>query len=172
MHELVKKTQFCVNFIALCLQNRSFQTQQSCQLLNRSDHHIWSWILGNDWGTLYQVQAAEIGFLWRVHSLTLSEKMRSCEFRKDLNVEPLLLRMERSQLRWFDRASKDNRGKSCCLHSWESGPEVVQGSDYTSDHCFVTSWDGASKTNWDCSCSSTVAATRSGETTRSEMSKA
>ena len=36
VHGLVKLTQFCVNFIALWLQNGSFQTPQSCQFLNRS----------------------------------------------------------------------------------------------------------------------------------------
>ena len=36
MHGLVKLTQFCVSFIALCSQNGSFQTPQSCQFSNRS----------------------------------------------------------------------------------------------------------------------------------------
>jgi len=36
IHGLVKQTQFCVNFIALCLQNGSFQTPQSCQFSNQS----------------------------------------------------------------------------------------------------------------------------------------
>jgi len=36
IHGLVKQTQFCVSFIDMCLQNRSFQTPQSCQFLNRS----------------------------------------------------------------------------------------------------------------------------------------
>jgi len=36
IHGLATQTQFCVNFIALLSQNGSFQTQQSCQLLNRS----------------------------------------------------------------------------------------------------------------------------------------
>jgi len=35
IHGLVKLTQFCVNLIALWLQNGSFQTPQSCQFLNR-----------------------------------------------------------------------------------------------------------------------------------------
>ena len=36
IHGLVKIRQFCMSFIALWSQNRSFQTPQSCQFLNRS----------------------------------------------------------------------------------------------------------------------------------------
>jgi len=36
IHGLIKQTQFCVNFIALWSRNGSFQTQRSCQFLNRS----------------------------------------------------------------------------------------------------------------------------------------
>jgi len=36
---------------------------------------------------LTQVQAAELGFLLRAEGVTLSDKVRSCEIRKDLNVE-------------------------------------------------------------------------------------
>jgi len=49
-------------------------------------------------GILSQVQAAEMGFLRRVHGVTLRDKVRSCELLKALNIEPLL-RLERSQLR-------------------------------------------------------------------------
>jgi len=50
---------------------------------------------------LSQVQAAEMGFLRRVHCVTLCDEVRRCEIRKAPNVEPLVLRIERSQLRWF-----------------------------------------------------------------------
>jgi len=49
IHRLIKQTQFCVSFIALWSQNRSFQTPQSCQIGLCSDPHLWSLILGNDW---------------------------------------------------------------------------------------------------------------------------
>jgi len=39
-------------------------------------------------GILSQVQAGEMGFLRRVHGATLCDKVRSCEIRKTLNVEP------------------------------------------------------------------------------------
>ena len=48
-----------------------------------------------------QVQASEMRFLRRIEGVTLFNKVRSSEIRKSLNIEPLLLRIERSQLRWF-----------------------------------------------------------------------
>jgi len=54
---------------------------------------------------LSQVQAAEMGFLRRVHVVTLRDKVRSSEIHKALNVEPLL-RIERSQLHWFGHVSR------------------------------------------------------------------
>ena len=46
-----------------------------------------------------QVQASEMKFLRRIEGVTLFNKVRSSEIRKSLNIEPLLLRIERSQLR-------------------------------------------------------------------------
>jgi len=53
---------------------------------------------------LSQVQAAEMGLLWRVHSVTLHDEVPNHENCKALNVE-LLLRIEIYQLRWFDYVS-------------------------------------------------------------------
>jgi len=49
---------------------------------------------------LSQVQVAEMGFLRKVHGVTLRDKVSSCEIRKALNVEPHL-RIERSKLLWL-----------------------------------------------------------------------
>ena len=61
------------------------------------------------WGTsekiLSQVQAAEMGLLWRVHGVTLHDEVRNHENCKALNVE-LLLRIEKYQLRWFGHVSR------------------------------------------------------------------
>ena len=46
-----------------------------------------------------QVQAFEMRFLRRIEGVTLFNKVRSSEIRKSLNIKPLLLRIERSQLR-------------------------------------------------------------------------
>ena len=53
-----------------------------------------------------QVQASEIRFLQKIERVTLFNKVRSSEIRKSLNIKPLLLRSERSQLRWFGHVSR------------------------------------------------------------------
>ena len=53
-----------------------------------------------------QVQASEMRFLRRIEGVTLFNKVRSSEIRKSFNIEPLLLRIEKSQLRWFGHVSR------------------------------------------------------------------
>ena len=53
-----------------------------------------------------QVQASEMRFLRRIEGVTLFNKVRSSEIRKSLIIELLLLRIERSQLRWFGHVSR------------------------------------------------------------------
>ena len=53
-----------------------------------------------------QVQASEMRFLQRIEGVTMFNKVRSSEIRKSFNIEPLLLRIERSQLRWFGHVSR------------------------------------------------------------------
>ena len=53
-----------------------------------------------------QVQVSEMRFLQKIEGVTLFNKVRSCEIRESLNIEPLLLRIERSQLRWFGHVSR------------------------------------------------------------------
>ncbi|KAJ0002535.1 hypothetical protein NQD34_007684 [Periophthalmus magnuspinnatus] len=47
------------------------------------------------------IQAAEMGFLCRVAGRTLRDRVRSSVTREELGVEPLLLHVERNQLRWL-----------------------------------------------------------------------
>ncbi|KAF7644066.1 hypothetical protein LDENG_00228770, partial [Lucifuga dentata] len=47
------------------------------------------------------IQAEEMRFLRRVSGLTLRDRVRSSDIQEGLRVEPLLLHIERSQLRWF-----------------------------------------------------------------------
>ena len=51
-----------------------------------------------------QLQAAIMSFHRRVTGLSLRDRMRSCDIWEELRVEPLLLPIERSQLRWFQHA--------------------------------------------------------------------
>jgi hypothetical protein len=48
-----------------------------------------------------RIQAAEMRFLRRVAGLTLLDRVRSSEIRQGFNMEPALLQIERSQLRWI-----------------------------------------------------------------------
>ncbi|MGH2507006.1 MAG: reverse transcriptase domain-containing protein [Ktedonobacteraceae bacterium] len=51
--------------------------------------------------TRSRIQAAEMRFLRGIAGLTLRDRVRSSAIREGLNIEPLLLRIERSQLRWL-----------------------------------------------------------------------
>ena len=56
--------------------------------------------LASDRRARSQVQASEMRFLQRIKGVILfNNKVRCSEIRKSLNIEPLLLRLERSQLR-------------------------------------------------------------------------
>ncbi|KAK3558768.1 hypothetical protein QTP86_028769 [Hemibagrus guttatus] len=48
-----------------------------------------------------QIQAAEMSFLRRVAGRSLRDRVRSSVTREELGVEPLLLHIERGQLRWL-----------------------------------------------------------------------
>ena len=48
-----------------------------------------------------RVQASEMRFLRRIKGVTLLDKVCNSEIHNSLNVESLLLRIERSQLKWF-----------------------------------------------------------------------
>ncbi|KAK3506410.1 hypothetical protein QTP70_009330 [Hemibagrus guttatus] len=48
-----------------------------------------------------QIQAAEMSFLRRVSGRSLRDRVRSSVTREELGVEPLLLHIERGQLRWL-----------------------------------------------------------------------
>ncbi|TWW55039.1 hypothetical protein D4764_09G0000880 [Takifugu flavidus] len=51
--------------------------------------------------TRSRVQVAKMSFLRRVAGLSLRDRVRSSAIREELGVEPLLLRVERSQMRWL-----------------------------------------------------------------------
>ena len=68
-----------------------------------------SWVVTEK--VLSEVQAAGCFFLRRVHGMTLRDKVRSCEIRKALNVEPLLLRIARFQPSWFGHVTRMTQEK-------------------------------------------------------------
>ena len=59
-----------------------------------------------------RVQAAEMGFLRRISGLTLLDKVKSADIRKSLNIESLLFRLERSQLRWYGHVTQMSQEKT------------------------------------------------------------
>ena len=59
-----------------------------------------------------RVQAAEMGFLRRISGLTLLDKVKSADIRESLNIESLLLRLERSQLRWYGHVTRMSQEKT------------------------------------------------------------
>ena len=76
-----------------------------------------------------RVQAAEMGFLRRISGLTLLDDVKSADIRESLNIESLLLRLERSQLRWYGhvtRMSQEKTAKNCSVqHRLVEGLEAV-----------------------------------------------
>ena len=80
-----------------------------------------------------RVQAAEMGFLRRISVLTLLDKVKSADIRESLNIESLLFRLERSQLRWYGhvaRMSQKKTAKNCSgQHRSVEGLEVVPERD-------------------------------------------
>ena len=60
-----------------------------------------------------RIQAAEMSFLRGVAGLSLRDRVRSSDIWRELGVEPLLLCVERGQLRWFGHLIKYILGASC-----------------------------------------------------------
>ena len=58
-----------------------------------------SWILTER--TRSRVQAAEMRFLRRIAGVSRIDRIRNTVIREALNIEPLLLMVERQQLRWY-----------------------------------------------------------------------
>ena len=58
-----------------------------------------------------RIQAAEMGFLRRVAGVSLGDRVRSSAIREGLGVEPLLLCVERNQLRWFGHLGRMPPGR-------------------------------------------------------------
>ena len=63
-----------------------------------------SWVMTERVRSL--MQAFEMRFLRRIEGVTLFNKLCNSEIQKSLNIEQLLLRIERSQLRCFGYVSK------------------------------------------------------------------
>ena len=90
--------------------------------------------------TRSRIQAAEMRFLRRVAGFSLRDRVRSSVIREGLGVEPLLLRVERSQLRWFGHLSRMPAGRlprevyqACPTGSRPRGRPRTRWRNYISD---------------------------------------
>ena len=77
-----------------------------------------------------RVQAAEMGFLRKISGLTLLHKVKSADICESPNVESLLLRLERSQLRWYELATRMSRERTAkkllCLTPIGQRPDYIE----------------------------------------------
>ena len=53
-----------------------------------------------------QVQAPEMGFFRKIRGLSLFDKAKSTDIYHSLDIEPLLLHIEQSQLLWYGHVTK------------------------------------------------------------------
>jgi len=72
----------------------------------RPHPHLCSWVLRNDWKNTIASASVRNEFFTKNWKSYVMNKVCSSKVRKTLNVEPLLLRIERSQLRWSGHASR------------------------------------------------------------------
>jgi len=89
-----------------------------------------SWVMTER--VLSQVQVVEMGFFQGVHVMALRDKVVSCEIGNALNDDPLLVRIERSQLGWFGHVTKMLQDR---LTGWKRlrGRPGTRWNDYISD---------------------------------------
>ena len=78
-------------------------------------------------------QKHQMGFLRKINGLTLSSKVKSADIRESRNIDSLLYRPEKLQLRWYGcatRMSQKRRAKNCSiLHRLVKGFEAVSELD-------------------------------------------
>jgi len=72
---------------------------------------------------LSQLQPAEMRFFRRVRGETFRDKGRSCEIGKSLNVELILLGIDRSPVHWFGYVSRMSQER------WSKNVTRLQKSD-------------------------------------------
>ncbi|TWW55949.1 hypothetical protein D4764_09G0009990 [Takifugu flavidus] len=77
--------------------------------------------------TRSRVQAAEMSFLRRVAGLSLRDRARSSAIREELGVEPLLLHVERNQMRWIGHLVRMPLDTSLMRCSGHIPPDQIMG---------------------------------------------
>ena len=65
---------------------------------------VGSWIMNEK--VRSGVHAAKMGFWRRISGLALLDKVKSADIRESLNIQALLPRLERSQIRWYGHVTR------------------------------------------------------------------
>jgi len=68
--------------------------------------HTWSWFLDNDWKSAISSTSGRDGNFTKSSRCDTSRQSKQVGIQKDMIVDPLLLRIERSQLRWFGHVTR------------------------------------------------------------------
>ena len=132
MDGLLKLMQFFMNLSLCGHKTGAFKHRKSvCFLIDFCFvPYLWSWILGNDRNNIISGASGRDGVLRRVHGVTLRDKVRSCEIRRVVDVEPFS-----SELRdpsyigsavCSECPTREWRDKSCWLKPRKSGSEIIQ----------------------------------------------
>ncbi|XP_063904758.1 uncharacterized protein LOC135123812 [Zophobas morio] len=66
-----------------------------------------------------QIQSMEMKFLRRVMGITKMDRIRNVEVRKELDIEPIVNKIERNQLRWYGHLIRMDR-ETPVKSVWES----------------------------------------------------
>ena len=132
---LMKQMQFCVSFIALWSQNGSFQELKSCQFfkvvfVSILTYRHESWVMTER--VMSQVKAAEMGYLWIIHGVTLRTKRAAMKFVKPWIYNHFSATMARS----CDQNIPGKIGEASVL---------VKDQVTWLHPCLVPSWCGASR---------------------------
>ena len=90
-----------------------------------------------------RVRTAEMGFLRRISGWTLLDKVKSADIRESLSIKSLLLRLQRSQLRWYGHVTQMSQERtakklicSTPISRRPRGRPRTRWRDYVEDLCW------------------------------------
>ena len=110
----------CSNAPALSIYGNGARALHKAKLLVSTSANVlilayWHecWIINEK--VRSQVPAAKMGFLRRISGLTLLSKVKIPGIRESLNIDSLLRRLKKSQLRRYENAAQTPPEKNCCV---------------------------------------------------------
>jgi len=156
MDGLQKLTQFFMNLLLCGHKTGAFKHRKSvCFLIGFcSDPHLWSWILGNDRNNIISGASGRDGVFAKSPRCGTSRQSGQLWNSQSPECGVILLRIERSQICWFDRVLRMTYKRLArqvlLAKTTKSGSEVIQDLVWvtTSPTLLFSSWCGARKTLW------------------------